>query len=155
MSKTHLILITRKWETEKSTISEFHIPDALPNAGEIHHGFFLEREGPDTLERNQKKRIVEGIFNLKWATSTSNSSLRRDLPLPWLYNSDVPADRGIYIHVGNYPRNSDGCLLIGSGRDSLDPDKVINSRNSLNRLKKFLNRVGIENVKIRITSEYQ
>ncbi|GAB2588321.1 DUF5675 family protein [Nitrincola alkalisediminis] len=152
MSKTHLILITRKWETEKSTISEFHIPDALPNAGEIQHGYFLELEGPDTLERNQRKRIVEGIFRLKWQTTTGNRSLRGDLPLPWLYNSDVPADRRIYIHVGNKPENSDGCLLIGSDRKT---DEVTNSRNSLNRLKKFLNRVGIENVKIRITSEYQ
>ena len=152
MSKTHLILITRKWETEKSTISEFFIPDALPNAGEIHHGYFLEREGPDTLESNQKKRIVEGIFKLKWATSTGNSSLRRDLPLPWLYNSDVPADRGIYIHVGNEPENSDGCLLIGSIRE---PDEVKNSRNSLNALKRFLNRVGIGNVQVNIKSNYQ
>ena len=152
MSKTHLILITRKWETEKSTISEFFIPDALPNVGEIHHGFFLELEGPDTAERNQRKRIVEGIFNLRWATSTGNSRLRRDLPLPHLYNSDVHQNRGIYIHVGNYPENSDGCLLIGSSRST---NFVGNSRNSLNALKIFLNRVGIENVQINISSNYQ
>ncbi len=133
MPRTHLISVTRKWETEHSTISEFFISDALPHDGEIHHGFFLELEGPDTIEQRQRKRIVEGIFNLKWAISTNNRNIRRDLPLPHLYNSDVPDSRGIYIHVGNYPINSDGCLLIGRSRKV---DEVSDSRSTLNALKK-------------------
>ncbi|WP_409525532.1 DUF5675 family protein [Nitrincola sp. MINF-07-Sa-05] len=152
MPKDHLILVTRKWETEQSTISEFFIPDALHLEGEIHHGYFLELEGPDTIEEGQRKRIVEGNFNLKWAVVTGNTRLRRDLPLPHLYNSQVPERRGIYIHVGNEPRNSDGCLLIGY---SYGEDRVINSRNALIALKKYLNRVGIENVRLILRSEYQ
>jgi len=73
------------------------------------------------------------------------------LPVPWVYGSSVPETRRIYIHNGNYPRNTDGCLLIGSTRAT---DFVGNSVATLERLQAYLNRVGIENIKLCIRSNY-
>lgn len=42
----HIIQITRKWETESSTLSELSIPDAKHN--ELKQDYMLERPGPDT-----------------------------------------------------------------------------------------------------------
>jgi len=59
----HTITVTRKWETEHSTIGEFHINDAAP--GEVMHGYILERPGPDTTSSGLRLRIPEGTYNLK------------------------------------------------------------------------------------------
>lgn len=146
----HIIQITRKWETESSTISEFSIPDAKHN--ELKHGYILERPGPDTTAPGLRKRIPEGLYNLKWQDVTNLPGVRGHLPVPWLYNGKVPAFRYIYVHNGNYPRNTDGCLLIGLGRA---PDMVTNSVDALTRFKRFLARIGIEHVQLQIKSNYQ
>lgn len=153
MPKLHLIRMVRKWATSKSTISEFAISDADVRNGEIAHGYFLELDGPDTTHSSLRKRIPEGDYFLKWAVATRNGSLKRDLPLPWLYNAQVPDGRRIYIHVGNEPIHSDGCLLVGSRR-STESDKVENSRIALQKLKKYLDRVGVQNARLNIHSEY-
>lgn len=145
-----LIDITRKWETEHATMSEFSITGTQP--GEISSGYFLERPGPDTTKSGLRKRIPVGTYHLKWQTVTNLNGVRPHLPVPWLYNSDVPDSRYIYIHNGNYPHNTDGCLLIGTSRA---PDMVGASVDALKRLKLFLNRVGIEKVRLRIKAEYQ
>jgi peptidoglycan hydrolase-like protein with peptidoglycan-binding domain len=149
-AKKFVIEMVRKWETSESTISEFTVP--FPQGQEIAKGFFLERPGPDTKQPGLRKRIPEGTFNLKWQTQTNLAGVRPYLPVPWLYNEDVPATRMIYIHNGNYPRNTDGCLLVGTTRTK---DFVGASVDALKRLKAFCERVGIENVKLRITSNYQ
>jgi len=144
-----IIKVVRKWETQNSTISEFLIPDGHPS--EINRGYILERPGPDTTESGLRKRIPEGTYNLKWQTRTNLAGVRPHLPVPWIYNQDVSDSRHIYIHNGNYPRNTDGCLLIGRSRSE---DMVGISVQALTRLKKYFKRVGIENVRLRISSDY-
>jgi hypothetical protein len=34
-----------------------------------------------------------------------------------IYNGNVPASRGIRLHVGNTVASSSGCILVGMGRD--------------------------------------
>lgn len=149
MSST--IRVVRKWQTDRSTISEFRIADTKPGNGEKAQGFFLERPGPDTAESGLRRRIPEGTYKLKWQNRTTLTGVRPHLPVPWLYSKDLPDSRYIYIHNGNYPSDTDGCLLIGSSRME---DMVGNSVTSLKKLKKYLNRVGIENVTVKITSDY-
>lgn len=146
----YIIQITRKWETESSTISEFSISSA--QYGELKYGYILERPGCDETTAGRRQRIPEGSYNLKWQDSTDLPWVRQHLPVPWLYNDQVPASRYVYVHNGNYPRNTDGGLLIGSGRAT---DMVTHSAEALNSFKNFLVRVGIENVQIRIASNYQ
>lgn len=63
-----------------------------------------------TLE-NAAKVIPAGLYSIENSVSPK---FKRELPL--LYNSDVPAKRGIRIHVGNTVASSSGCVLVGMGR---------------------------------------
>lgn len=145
-----IITITRKWQSENSTISEVFIPGAKEN--ELRHGFFLERPGPDTSDSGLRLRIPEGSYQLKWQTRTTLPGVRPYLPVPWLFNNTVPQSRWIYIHNGNYPHQTDGCLLVGETRAE---DFVGRSVNALRALKRYLDRVGINSVRLNITSDYQ
>lgn len=143
-----VIEVVRRWETGKSTISEFTVPDARDN--ECDEGFFLERPGPDTVQSGQRKRIPEGTYQLRWHT-TSLNSVKKFNPVPLLFNEEVPESRYILIHNGNKPDDTDGCLLIGSSRKT---DFVGSSQDHYRKLLRYLRRVGIDNVTLRITSDY-
>ena len=129
-------------ETNKSTISAFHIPET--NTA----GFFLERPGPDTAEPGKALRIPFGQYGLY----ENNGTRYPCVPRLYLLNEGIDgnfANRGILIHVGNFPENSMGCLLPGNSRAT---DFVGNSRNTLSEItsyivsKKWMVRLNIFNV---------
>lgn len=64
-----------------------------------------------TLE-NADKAIPCGVYLVQNSKSTK---FKRELPLVW--NSGVPSSRGIRIHRGNTAKDSQGCILVGMGRD--------------------------------------
>lgn len=64
-----------------------------------------------TLE-NAKKAIPCGLYMVQNSKSTK---FKRELPLVW--NSGVHSSRGIRIHRGNTAKDSQGCILVGMGRD--------------------------------------
>ncbi len=132
------ITIKRMWVTSKSTIGIFSVLDSELS------GFILERPGPDTIIANLRLRVPAGKYRLKWHNSTRRSIAKHN-PLPLLYNEKVPASRYILIHNGNEANDSDGCLLIGSSRAE---DRVQASVPKLMKLKEYLEKVGIENVKV-------
>jgi len=59
--------------------------------------------------------------------------------MPLLLN--VPNFLGIRIHVGNWATDTEGCLLVGDGRET---DKISGSRNAYNRLMRRLKEVEKE-----------
>jgi len=67
----------------------------------------------------------------------------------WILHN-VPNRELILIHVGNYPRDTKGCILIGTGFEDINNDsrlEVINSRQALkdfNELLKNENNLEIE-----------
>lgn len=64
-----------------------------------------------TLE-NAAKAIPAGGYNIE---NSKSPKFKRELPL--LYNKDVPAKKGIRVHVGNDAvKDSSGCVLVGMGR---------------------------------------
>lgn len=65
-----------------------------------------------TLE-NAAKAIPCGMYSVQ---NSKSPKFKRELPLIW--NSNVPAKRGIRIHVGNTVASSSGCILVGMGRDA-------------------------------------
>ena len=65
-----------------------------------------------TLE-NAAKAIPCGVYLVQ---NSKSPKFKRELPLVW--NSNVPASRGIRIHVGNTVASSSGCMLVGMGRDT-------------------------------------
>lgn len=66
-----------------------------------------------TLE-NAAKAIPTGLYLVQ---NSMSPKFKRELPLLW--NSNVPANRGIRIHVGNTAKSSSGCILVGMGRDTV------------------------------------
>lgn len=138
----YTIFIQRKWQTSKSTISEFSI------SGTDIKGYFLECPGPDSVTAGLKKRISEGSYSLVWHTSTKFS---KHSPLPQLYNAQVPLSRWILIHPGNEPSDTEGCLL--PGRVKLF-DRVEVSKAIYDRIKSLMQAKGIDKFRVMITSHY-
>lgn len=69
-----------------------------------------------TLE-NAAKAIPAGLYSIE---NSKSPKFKRELPL--LYNKNVPAKRGIRIHVGNDAvKDSSGCILVGMGRNYVRP----------------------------------
>lgn len=64
-----------------------------------------------TLE-NAAKAIPCGVYNVQ---NSKSPKFKRELPL--LHNKDVPAKRGVRIHVGNTANDSQGCVLVGMTRE--------------------------------------
>lgn len=138
----YTIFIQRKWQTSKSTISEFTIP------GTSIKGYFLECPGPDTTTSGLKKRIPEGCYSLMWHKSVNFSGYN---PVPLLFNAGVSASRYILIHPGNYPHDTVGCLLPGMNRIA---NEVRSSVMMYKKIKDFITEKGIHNVNVIITSCY-
>ncbi|MFC4221160.1 DUF5675 family protein [Flagellimonas marina] len=137
---THYTLnITRDVETVNSTTSTFDFGNGLVT------GFFLEPPGPDTFERNQDRRIPEGIFNIRDHNGNRFQNVFN------IYNDGVPQDRFILIHGGNTADDTEGCLLPGCTRLT---DKVKGSQTKLRELRTVINAVGVQNVTVRIQSNY-
>lgn len=67
-----------------------------------------------TLE-NAKNLIPCGMYTVE---NSISPKFKRELPL--LHNKDVPAKRGVRIHVGNYYHQSNACVLVGMGRKMED-----------------------------------
>lgn len=67
-----------------------------------------------TLE-NAAKAIPCGMYTVQ---NSKSPKFKRELPL--LHNKDVPAKRGVRIHVGNYYHQSNACVLVGMGRKMED-----------------------------------
>lgn len=68
-----------------------------------------------TLE-NAAKAIPCGMYSVQ---NSKSPKFKRELPLIW--NANVPAKRGIRIHVGNSAKDSNGCILVGMGRNYVKP----------------------------------
>ena len=64
-----------------------------------------------TME-NAAKAIPTGVYLVQNSMSTK---FKRELPLIW--NSGVSSSRGIRMHRGNTVKDSQGCILVGMGRD--------------------------------------
>lgn len=79
-----------------------------------------------TLE-NSSKAIPCGMYSVQ---NSKSPKFKRELPL--LHNSQVPASRGIRIHVGNAAASSSGCVLVGMTREVhlLGGSKLNESKNA-------------------------
>jgi hypothetical protein len=87
------------------------------------------------------------LGSASWITDSAGNDGSAYPGVPKLYNDKVSKDRGILIHIGNYPRNSSGCLLIGSSKST---DFVGNSGNTLKKLNSYIEDRGFSNMRLNI-----
>ncbi len=137
---TLLITLTRFVESSQSTIGEFRSSDQLIQ------GYILEPPGPSTVKEKSARRIPTGIYDI----IPHNGSKFKNTYC--LFNKKVPQSRAILFHVGNFPKDTQACLLPG---ESYKNDYVGSSKNALTNLLKYINekrqthtiRVRIKNAK--------
>jgi len=127
------IYYQRLSEGNDFTLGQFQI------TGAKLRGYFLEPAGPSTKEKGTDRRIPPGTYNLTWHSGHKYNNVVK------LYNADVPIERAILIHGGNYAKDTEGCLLPGTGASKT---YVTNSRAMLQMLNGFIRAKGVRNVRL-------
>ena len=109
------ILITRKWFTHQSTISEIQVSNEFVGfvLEDIDRGLDDSMPLPDLLARKVHGITAIPTGHYEMAINFSNKFNRL---LPLLLN--VKGFEGIRFHSGNVATDSDGCLLVGLTRDT-------------------------------------
>jgi hypothetical protein len=110
------IIVNRIKDSEKSTLGKYTIYKyPYRNAS----GYILEPAGPSTSKRNQDQRIPPGEYLVQPYNSGNHPSTYI------VTNEEVPEDRRILIHIGNYHTDTEGCLLPGKDCDMRDGEYVV------------------------------
>ena len=99
-------------------------------------GYTLESAGPDTTERGKDRRIPAGLYRVAWHKSPKFNRV-----VPVLYNERVAKDRYIEIHAGNYPKHTEGCILVGKWAND---EGVFESKATLEALLSFIHGKDLE-----------
>lgn len=132
--------IKRFMQIDDGTIGRFEL--LSDDNAVLLKGYTLEPAGDDTTTPNQDKRIPQGLYSVAW-----HKSPRFKMTLPLLFNESVSRERYILIHAGNYPKHTEGCILLGS----IYTDKgVFNSKATLSE---FLALTKNQDLKVKITNE--
>ena len=100
-----------EWSDDQATEGELFIDGDFA-------GFTLE---PPRLDPPAKPRAIPtGSYDLTWAHSTKHKMF-----VPLVEN--VPDFEGIEIHVGNFPQDTEGCLLVATTRkkDEIDTSRPV------------------------------
>lgn len=155
-------------KAEDSTIGELRVYD---EKGEnIFSCFTLENGGESTSESGTDKRILAGVYYLRWTSSSTNSGLaikydywKKENHLEkikdgtqgkniavWVMSDTIKNHnkRRILIHIGNYPQDTLGCILCGYTNEN--NGKIGNSTKAINDLFLLFEKYGIENFKLTI-----
>ena len=168
------IVIQRKEEYENdkkaegSTIGELRVYN---EKGEnIFSCFTLENGGESTSESGTDRRILAGVYYLRWTSSSTNSGLAikydywkkanhlekikdgtqgKNIAV-WVMSDTIKNHnkRRILIHIGNYPQDTLGCILCGYINEN--NGKIGGSTKAINDLFLLFEKYGIENFKLTI-----
>lgn len=135
-----------KGRTEDSTIGTLILKDADKV---LFKGFSCENTGPSTDESGKDRRIVGGKYSLEWANSTKNSNKklgRWQNKVLWVKRDEAFNKRLIRIHVGNFPTDTEGCILPGLSENK--KGAVNSSVNAVIELFNAIDKIGVENVEL-------
>lgn len=142
---------------EDSTIGEVILTDS--EGKELFKCYCCENIGPSTDTPNQDKRIIPRTYQLEWTSSSKNGSLAKKYPefklkdgrnkAIHVVTEELPsfANRRILIHVGNYPQDTEGCLLFGYNTVN---GIVSNSIECIKDFFKIVEKIGISNITLEI-----
>ncbi|GIV45060.1 MAG: hypothetical protein KatS3mg035_2183 [Bacteroidia bacterium] len=137
-----IMVITRTHENEKATLGEFAIyKTGEENPQALVTGYTLEPPGPSTTESGKNRRIPTGYYKTQEHRWSGGSEERGNDKVPLLSNNDVPSWRLILIHTGNYPGETEGCILCGSSQ-TINPPQVLNSLDKFKEIKKQIEEAG-------------
>ena len=131
------LLLVRKLFTNKSTMGELFLNNKF-------HSYTLEL--PDLNNKRSISCIPEGTYNCR--LRLPRESATRDYI--HLLVQDVPDRDWILFHRGNYPYQSQGCILVGLGSQQ---NFVSNSTLAMDLLIKEVIHLGGENINLIIKNK--
>ena len=97
-----------------------------PLKGDKISMFTLEDEGREVKVPGET-RIPAGVYELKWnTTGGKNATYKKDFPdihkgmieITGINNGKMKFE-AVYIHVGNFEKDTEGCPLVGLTRDTI------------------------------------
>lgn len=97
-------------------------------------------------ERKQDLAIPAGTYTLDRRISPAFSKSFEGRPLFWVYNDEVPKDRYILIHHGNYEKDTEGCILLGTSIVRNNEGKAHMISSSKVKVKELLDKFGNESL---------
>ena len=136
-----------KDKIEDSTIGTFKVFDGDK---EIFSCYSVENGGESSDVVGSDKRILPRVYTLEWTTSSV------PLPKSWkpkAITTICPTDpkhkpRRIHIHVGNYPQDTEACILL----TKVDNKNGTCSQSGLavEEFYKLVDKLGIENFELEV-----
>lgn len=156
MKRYNIVLQRTNEPNADTTLGKVEVIDM--NSGEtIYNCYSLERGSPSTDKSGMAKRIVARDYDLEWTDTARNASLAKKYPkykcsngrnkALWLScDSVLPTfrNRRILIHVGNYAKDSLGCILLGKWQ-SVEHASVSNSIECIREFFEVIENIGVEN----------
>lgn len=121
------LLVNRTTRTPNSTIGEFSVNGNFfsyclePTDRGLTSDMTLQQIA--AIKVQNQTCIPTGTYQV---TSYNSPKNKREVPLL----EDVPGFAFVEIHVGNYPRDTDACLLLGSTESA---DFIGNSRDTIQK----------------------
>jgi RHS repeat-associated protein len=121
------IVMNRIYESTDATLSRYIVYGLSPS--KTISGYILEPGGPSTTTWNQDRRVPAGIYDIVPYSSSKHPNVYG------VSNNDVPADRSILIHSGNYHYDTSGCFLPGSSYSKVNGNYAVwNSKTTFNQI---------------------
>lgn len=138
-----------KGRSEPSTTGKATLMD---DGKVIWQGASCENGGPDTDTPKQDKRIVAREYDLEWTKSSKNANKalgKWQNKCLWVTcDKELESFRGrrILLHTGNFPADTEGCILIGKNENG--KGAVNSSVVAITELFNHIDKIGVENVKL-------
>lgn len=125
------------------------------NGQNIYKCYTLESGLDASDTANMRARIMPRTYSVHWTWSARNGALGNTYKeykngaqnkAVWLKSSILSnfESRRILIHIGNYPQDTDGCILVGKGRNT-SKGTLSYSVNACVELFRLLESKGISN----------
>lgn len=138
----------RVYKTESSTIGELVVTDE--KGAQLFKCCTCENGGPSTDTPNQDKRIVARTYQLYWTESGVA------LPKEWkpkclsTYTDERKEHKGrrIHIHIGNYPQDTEGCILLGYADNG--NGTIGSSTDAVKNFYDLVQKHGVENFRLQV-----
>ncbi len=111
------LLVRRSSTGDESTLGEMHRTDYV---GPQFRGYTMEDQ-PNEPKVKGETRIPAGRYQIKLREEGGmhgRYSKKFDWHRGMLWLQDVPDFTWVYLHYGNYEKDTDGCILVGDGAQS-------------------------------------
>ncbi len=104
---------------------------------------------------NGQTAIPAGSYQLKLRLTASPMNVKykkhfNDMHEGMLWLKDVPGFKYVYIHVGNYKKDTEGCILVGSKHD-YKTNAVLHSRMAYVRLYRLIIKAFNDGERVHVT----